>query len=136
MEKKIIFPDNIIRKAMNLTEESKVYKIVFMVFFNEEPIAIEVSHLIEKLFSQLEKQNLTNIALYEILMKKYKIKIPHVREVFEPVLINESNSEKLNVPINSLGLLVKRTAWTSDRIFEFRLTIIPKDKCHYSVELI
>jgi len=120
---------------MNLTEESKVYKIVFMVFVNEEPIAIEVSHLVEKLFSQLEKQNLTNIALYEILMKKYKIKIPHVRKVFQPVLINESDSEKLNVPINSLGLLVKRTAWTSGRIFEFRMTIIPKDKCHYSVEL-
>ena len=48
---------------------------------------------------------------------------------------NESDSEKLNVPINSLGLLVKRTAWTSDRIFEFRMTIISKDKCHYSVEL-
>ena len=135
MEKKIIFPDEFIRKNMNLTEGIKVYKITFMVFVDQESIALEVSHLIEKLFPQLEKQNLTNIALYEILMRKYKIKIPRVRETFEPILINESDSEKLNVPINSLGLLVKRTAWTSDRVFEFRMTIIPKDKCHYSVEL-
>ena len=68
-------------------------------------------------------------------MRKYKIKIPCVRETFEPILINESDSEKLNVPINSLGILVKRTAWTSERVFEFRMTIIPKDKCIYSVEL-
>jgi len=135
IEKKIIFPDELIRKNMNLTEAIKVYKIIFVVFFDQEPIALEVSHLIEKLFPQLEKQNLTNIALYETLMRKYKIKIPHVRETFEPILINESDSEKLHVPINSLGLLVKRTAWTSDRIFEFRMTIIPKDKCQYSVEL-
>ena len=135
IEKKIIFPDELIRKNMNLTEVTKVYKIIFIVFFDQEPIALEVSHLIEKLFPQLEKQNLTNIALYETLMGKYKIKIPRVRETFEPILINESDSEKLHVPINSLGLLVKRIAWTSDRIFEFRMTIIPKDKCQYSVEL-
>ena len=135
IEKKIIFPDELIRKNMNLTEGIKVYKIIFIVFVDQEPIALEVSHLIEKLFPQLEKQNLTNIALYETLMRKYKIKIPRVRETFEPILINESDSEKLNVPINSLGLLVNRTAWTSDRIFEFRTTIIPKGKCHYSIEL-
>jgi len=135
IEKKIIFPDELIQKNMNLTEATKVYKIIFIVFIDKEPIALEVSHLIEKLFPQLEKQNLTNIALYETLMRKYQVKIPRVRETFEPILINESESEKLNVPINSLGILVKRTAWTSDRIFEFRTTIIPKDRCQYSVEL-
>lgn len=136
IEKKIIFPDEFIRKNMNLTEGIKVYKIVFGVFVNQEPVALEVSYLIEKLFPQLEKQNLTTIAPYETLMRKYKIKIPRVRENFEPILINESDSKKLNVPINSLGLLVKRTAWANDRIFEFRTTIIPKDKCYYSIELI
>ena len=136
MEKKIIFPDELIRKAMNLTEESKVYKIVFMVFVNQEPIALEVSYLIEELFPQLEKQNLATIALYEILMKKYKIKITHVREAFEPILIDKNSSEKLNIPLNSLGLFVKRKAWTDNRIFEFRISTIRSDKCHYSVELI
>jgi len=116
---------------MNLTEGIKVYEIIFIVFIDQKPIALEISHLIEKLFPQLEKQNLTNIALCEILMRKYKIKIPRVRETFEPILINEYDSEKLNVPISSLGLLVERVARTNDRIFEFRMTIIPKDKCHY-----
>jgi len=136
IEKKIIFPDKIIRESMNLTEESEVYKIVFIVFVNQEPIALEVSHLIEKLFPQLEKQNLATIAPYEILMKKYKIKITRVKESFEPILVNKYSSEKLNIPLNSLGLLVKRTAWTTNRIFEFRMSTIRSDKCHYSVELI
>jgi len=136
IEKKIIFPDELIRRNMNLTEGIKVYKIIFIVFIDQEPIALEVSHIIEKLFPQLEKQNLNNIALYEILMRKYKIKIPRVRETFEPILINESDSEKLNIPINSLGLLVKRTAWTNNEIFEFRMSTIRSDKCHYTVELL
>ena len=136
IEKKIISPDELIRKTMNLTEEGKVYKIVFIVLVNQEPIALEVSYLIEKLFPQLEKQNLATIAPYEILMKKYKIKITRVKEAFEPIRVNKSDSEKLNIPLNSLGLLVKRTAWNGNRIFEYRMSTIRCDKCHYTVELI
>lgn len=136
IEKKIIFPDELIRKNMNLTEGIKVYKIIFIVFIDQEPIALEVSHLIEKLFPQLEKQNLTNIAPYETLMREYQIKIPRVRESFEPIVINKSDSEKLGIPLKSLGLLVKRTAWTNNEIFEFRMSTIRSDKCHYTVELL
>lgn len=136
VESKIIFPDELIRKKMNLTEESKVYEMVFMVFINQEPIALEVSHLTEKLFPQLEKQNLVTIAPYETLIEKYKIKITRVREAFEPVLSNKVDSKKLKIPPNSLNLLVKRTAWTDNTIFEYRVTIVRSDKCHYSVELI
>lgn len=136
IEKKIIFPDEFIRKNMNLTEGIKVYKIAFIVFDNQEPIALEVSHLIGKLFPRLEKQNLATIAPYEVLMEKYKIKITRVTEAFEPILINKNSSKKLNIPINSLGLLVKRTAWSNNRIFEFRMSTIRSDKCQYTVDLI
>jgi len=136
IEKKIIFPDELIRKNMNLTEGIKVYKIIFIVFVDQEPIALEVSHLTEKLFPQLEKQNLVTIAPYETLIEKYKIRITRVREAFEPVLSNKVDSKKLKIPPNSLNLLVKRTAWTDNTIFEYRTTIVKSDKCHYSVELI
>ena len=136
IERKVIFPDELIKKKMNLTEGSKVYKMVFMVLTNKEPIALQVSYLTEKLFPQLKKQNLVSIAPYETLIKKYKIKITRVREAFEPVLSNKIDSKKLKIPPNSLSLLVKRTAWTGNTIFEYRSTIIKSSKCHYSVELI
>ncbi len=136
IERKAIFPDELIKKKMNLTEESKVYKMVFMVLTNKEPLALQVSYLTEKLFPQLEKQNLVTIAPYETLIKKYKIKITRVRETFEPILSNKIDSKKLKISPNSLSLLVKRTAWTGNTIFEYRSTIVKSSECHYSVELI
>jgi len=124
------------RKAINLTEEAKIYKIVCLVLIDHTPIALETSYLLGELFPKLDQQNLAAIALYEILIKKYNLKITRVRETFEPVLSNKVVSEKLKIPLNSLSLLVKRTAWTGNIIFEYRTTIIKSDKCHYLVELI
>jgi len=136
IKKSIIFPEEFVRKAMNLTEEAKIYKIVCLVLIDHTPIALETSYLLGELFPKLDQRNLAVIALYEILIKKYNLKITRVREAFEPVLSNKLDSEKLKIPLNSLSLLVKRTAWTGNIIFEYRTTIIKSDKCHYLVELI
>ena len=136
IKKSIIFPVEFVRKAMNLTEETKIYKIVCVVSINHTPIALETSYLLGELFPKLDQQNLAVIALYEILIKQYDLKITRVREAFEPVLSNEVDSEKLKIPLNSLSLLVKRIAWTGNTVFEYRTTIIKSDECHYLVELI
>jgi len=136
IKKSIIFPEESVRKAMNLTEETKIYKIVCLVLINHTSIALETSYLLGEFFPKLDQRNLAVIALYEILIKKYNLKITRVREAFEPILSNRIDSEKLKIPLNSLSLLVKRTAWTGNIIFEYRTTIIKGDKCHYLVELI
>lgn len=136
IKKSIIFPEEFVRKAMNLTEETKIYKIVCLVSINHTPVALETSCLLRELFPKLDQRNLAAIALYENLIKKYNLKITRVREAFEPVLSNKLDSEKLKIPLNSLSLLVKRTAWTGNIIFEYRTTIIKGDKCHYLIELI
>lgn len=137
IEKKIIIPDEFIRKNMDLEKEVKVYKIVSIVFSSPEAVALEVSYLIEKLFPNLLKiQNLDKIAPYEIFMNVYKIKITRVKESFRPIVISKSDSEKLNSPQNSLGLSVNRKAWTNNVIFEFRVSTVRSDKCQYTVELL
>lgn len=136
IKKSIIFPEEFVKKAMKLTEETKIYKIVCLVLINHMPIALETSYLLEELFPKLDQQNLAVIALYEILIKKYNLKITRVREAFEPVLSNKIDSEKLKILLNSLSLLVKRTAWTGNTVFEYRTTTIKSDTCHYLIELI
>lgn len=137
IEKKIIIPDESIRKNMDLEKKVKVYKIVSVVFSGQEAVALEVSYLIEKLFPNLlKKQNLNKIAPYEIFMKEYKIKITRVRESFKPIVISKSDSEKLNIPSNSLVLLVNRKAWTNNVIFEFRMSTVRSDISQYTVELL
>lgn len=136
IQKKIICPSRVVKKAMELDEGEKVYEIVRIRFANEEPVLLDISYLLEGLFLELEKEDLVTIPLYELIMRKYRVKISRVREAFEPFLINKVDARRLNVPVGSLALLVKRTAYTGSRIFEFRRSIIRGDKCSYSVELI
>jgi len=136
IKKSIVFPGEFIKKNMNLTERTKIYEIICLVSINHVPIAVETSYLLRELFPELDKRNLALVALYEILIKKYDLKITQVNEEFEPIFCNKFNSEKLMIPLNSLCLFVKRTAWTGNVVFEYRNTVIKKDKCSYVVKLI
>ena len=136
IQKKKICPNGVIRKAMELNTGEKVYKIVRVRLASEEPALVDTSYLVEEMFPELEKEDLVNIPLYELIMRKYRVKISRVRETFEPILMNKVDARKLDVPVGSLALLVKRIAYTGNRIFEFRRSIIRGDKCNYSVELI
>jgi len=136
IQKKKICPNGVIRKAMELNTGERVYKIVRVRLASEEPALVDTSYLVEEMFPELEKEDLVNIPLYELIMRKYRVKISRVRETFEPILMNKVDARKLDVPVGSLALLVKRIAYTGNRIFEFRRSIIRGDKCNYSVELI
>jgi len=136
IQKKKICPNGVIRKAMELNTGEKVYKIVRVRLASEEPVLLDTSYLVEEMFPELEKEDLVNIPLYDLIMRKYRVKISRVRETFEPILMNKVDARKLDAPVGSLALLVKRRAYTGNRIFEFRRSIIRGDKCNYSVELI
>jgi len=136
IQKKIIYPNEIVKKAMELNEGERVYKIVRVRLASGEPAFLDTSYLLEELFPELEKEDLVTIPLYELIMRKYRVKICRVRETFEPILMNKVDARKLNVSVGSLALLVERTAYNDTRIFEFRRDIIRADKCSYSVELI
>jgi len=136
IQKKKICPNGVIRKAMELNTGERVYKIVRVRLASEEPVLLDTSYLVEEMFPELEKEDLVNIPLYDLIMRKYRVKISRVRETFEPILMNKVDARKLDAPVGSLALLVKRRAYTGNRIFEFRRSIIRGDKCNYSVELI
>lgn len=136
IKNEIIYPDKVIRKALELGEEKKVYKIIRVRLASGEPLLLDISYLIEELFPGLEKEDLIAAPLYDLVMKKYKVKISRAREVFEPILIGKTEARRLNIPVGSLALSVERTVYAGNRPFEFRRSIIRGDKCSYSVELV
>jgi len=136
IKNEIIYPDKVIRKALELGEEKKVYKIIRVRLASGEPLLLDISYLIEELFPGLEKEDLIAAPVYDIVMRKYKVKISRAREVFEPILIGKTEARRLNIPVGSLALSVERTVYAGNRPFEFRKSIIRGDKCSYSVELV
>lgn len=131
-----ILPDPYIKNVLGLKENEMVYKIMRLRLAEEKPLILETSYLVEELFPNLDKEDVEKVPLYIIIIKKYKIKITRAKETFEPILVDEFESEKLKIPVGSPALLVKRITYTAGIPFEFRKSVVRGDKCSYSVELI
>jgi len=136
LQKEKILPDSYIKNILGLKEEEMVYKIMRLRLADEEPLILETSYLVEELFPDLDKEDVEKVALYDIILKKYRIKITRAKETFEPILIDEFEAKKLKIPVGSPALLVKRITYTAGIPFEFRKSVVRGDKCSYSVELI
>jgi len=136
LQKEKILPDSYIKNILGLKEEEMVYKIMRLRLADEEPLILETSYLVEELFPDLDKEDVEKVPLYDIILKKYRIKITRAKETFEPVLIDEFEAKKLKIPVGSPALLVKRITYTAGIPFEFRKSVVRGDKCSYSVELI
>jgi len=136
LQKEKILPDSYIKNILGLKEEEMVYKIMRLRLADEEPLILETSYLVEELFPDLDKEDVEKVSLYDIILKKYRIKITRAKETFEPILIDEFEAKKLKIPVGSPALLVKRVTYTAGIPFEFRKSVVRGDKCSYSVELI
>jgi GntR family transcriptional regulator len=131
-----ILPDFYIKNILGLKENELIYKIVRLRLANEEPLILETSYLVEEFFPDLDREDVENVPLYDIIIKKYRVRITRARETFEPVLVERFEAEKLKIPLGSPALLVKRITYTGGIPFEFKKSIVRGDKCSYSVELI
>ena len=136
LQKGKILPDSYIKNILGLKEKEMVYKIMRLRLADEEPLILETSYLVEELFPDLDKEDVEKISLYDLIIKKYRVKITRAKETFEPILVDRFEAEKLKIPVGSPALLVKRIAYTAGIPFEFRKSVVRGDKCSYSVELI
>jgi len=131
-----ILPDPYIKNILGLKEDEMVYKIMRLRLANEEPLILETSYLVEELFPDLDREDVEKVPLYDLIIKKYRIRITRAKETFEPILVDRFEAEKLQISIGSPALLVKRITYTAGIPFEFRKSVVRGDKCSYSVELI
>ncbi len=141
LQKDKILPNSHIKKILNLKEGEMVFKIeALKVVDNEEPLTLETTYLVEKFLrdlNKLDKEEMTKVPFYNVIIEKYKVKITGVKETFEPVLVNEFEAKRLHIIPGSLALMIKRITYTADGVpFEFRRIIARSDKCKYLVRFV
>jgi GntR family transcriptional regulator len=137
---KIIFADEEIKECMNIStsKSKKVYKIETILLLNNRlPISFEEIYLLKDFFPNLKIKDLSNVAPYEIFVRKYKIQITKIKESFSLKKLDKETSIKLGIKKTGIhALLVNRFSWSEDNIFEYRKSIIRTDKCNYTVNLL
>lgn len=123
-------------KVLNISQEERVIVLTRLRYVNGTPFVLETSCIPEKLAPGLNEVDFSKNSLYKTLMNTYRLYVVKAREMFEPVLINKSESQLLEVSEGSPAIMLERIAYSSnDEAVEFCHSIIPGSKCRFYTEL-
>jgi len=100
-----------ILKGLNLKDNEKVYEIIRLRFFHEEPAAIEKSYLSVGMVPDLLENNLEG-KLNDLITEKYGIKMTRYKNSIEPILLNAYEANVLNVEQNQPALKITKLLMT------------------------
>ena len=123
-------------KALKLQEGEYVTALTRLRMVDGDPFVLETSYIPLRLAPGLEKIDFTERSLYKTLANKYSVYVTKAEEIFEPVLVGNSDSKLLNVEEGSPAILIERVAYSStDEPVEHCFSIIPGSKCRFYSEL-
>lgn len=117
-------------------EDTKVIEINRLRFVNDEPYSIETVWIPYNLCPNMTRELIEGGSLYEILRTKYHYSLQKAKQTIEPIILNDYQSELLNLNENSLALLFRRTTYLNDgRPIEHTREIYRSDKYKYEIIL-
>lgn len=117
-------------------EDTRVIEINRLRFVNDEPYSIETVWIPYNLCPNMTREIIEGQSLYEIFKMKYRYSLQKAKQTIEPIILNDYQSELLNLNENSLALLFRRTTYLDDgRPIEHTREIYRSDKYKYEIIL-
>lgn len=101
-------------RDLGVSLSSPAYRIIRLRSINQEPVLIESYTIPEQLFPGLDQFDLEDHSVYEVMENEYGIRISQARQIFEPVLATEFESELLFVKIGAPLMMEKRISYDQD----------------------
>lgn len=98
-------------KALNLNNDEKVYEIIRLRYFNEEPAALEKSYIPVKLVPGLLEKNLEG-KLSDLILEQYGITLTRYKNYIEPVLLDSYEAKVLEIEQSQPTLKITRLLMT------------------------
>ena len=121
--------DSALRHTLELDDEAEVVTISRLRLVNNEPCMVEVMNFPYDLVPAIEKENLSQ-SIYCLLKGKYGQEVVSAKDIMEPIIIGEYESNLLELTIPSAGLRTKRIGYDANgRAIEYSTHIIPGKKC-------
>ena len=100
-----------------------------------KPMALETSHLLYEVAKGILGEDLSGRSLYEELGKA-GVRVATAEQSYEAVLVNESESAHLGVPVGSPALLIERVTFNAnDRPFEYVKSVYRGDRYRVTTRL-
>jgi GntR family transcriptional regulator len=121
--------------ALELAENSKVYRVQRVQCADGAPIAIIENYFKESMFPGLETYENAFAGMYDLLEQKYGLVIKDAWEYLSAVSADFYEAQVLGVPVGAPLLRSKRIACTEQGPFEYAVSKLVADKYEYSVYL-
>lgn len=126
-----------VAKHLKIAENDEVIQLKRLRCANSEPIILETSYMPKSIIYSLSKEKIEKTSLYDHIQKEYGIIVKSAKEIFEPVLIRDYESNYLEVEEGAPALLLDRIAYDIEgKPIEFCRSIVRGDRCRFYTELI
>jgi len=130
----LIEPEVEVADALALAPGERVYRIKRLRCVDGDPVAVVTSHLPEKIFPNIDKQDLERQSLYNIVENIYQRKLQRAEEVIGAVNAGEEEALVLQTEPGTALLLIKEITYDEeDLAIEYSLSLLRADRYTASV---
>ena len=137
LEHELIEPPTKIRTLLKLSEGQKVVKTSRLRSVNKELIMFTTTYVRSDVCPGLEKEDLTNRSLYQLLWEKYGLKISYGQRTLEAIAAIEYEADMLKVPRGSPVVYLESVSYLEDGTpFEYFEAWHRGDRCKFAIELV
>jgi GntR family transcriptional regulator len=122
--------------ALALPEGEASWMVRRVRFGNGEPLLVEESHVPARLFPDLNRHNLAQSSLYDLMRSRYGVDPVRAHETIEPTACEQDEARHLATRPGAPAILVTRTAYDgADRPVEYARDVYRGDRARFVVDL-
>lgn len=109
-------PTKRLREDLCLKEGQEVFEIIRLRYITGQPYALETAYIPVYLCENLHAKMLESASLYRILEEKFALSVEYAYQTLEPTIINDYESETLDVAKGALAILLSRRTYLKNDI--------------------
>ncbi len=137
LQHELIEPPPRIKTLLKLTKGQKVVKTSRLRSVNKELIMFTTTYVRSDLCPGLEKEDLTNRSLYQLLWDKYGLKVSYGQRTLEAVAASKYEADMLKVPRGSPLIYLESVSYLEDGTpIEYFEAWHRGDRCKFAIELV
>jgi GntR family transcriptional regulator len=130
-----VIPPDEVRHALSLADHEAALEIVRLRSRGGQPAAVETSFLPAALVPGLERDTLARTSLYDVLDRRYGVRVTSAEEELRHVALDATVAQELGVAGGTAGFQILRRTYADGRLVELRYSHLPSESAHFRVSL-
>jgi GntR family transcriptional regulator len=124
-----------IAEKLGIPRRQRVLVVRRLMVHRNVPVCLHVSHLPCSLVRGLDAEDLTQSGLYDILAKKFGVRVIRAEELLGAIAASKAEARLLEIPVGCPVIMIERIAWTyGSEVIEWRQIFGRSDEFRYRTQ--